>query len=433
MDVILTSKQKDYLIKVLTEDIDLNKSVDFSKVSSLDDLKNAVTSTGLQHGEETKTRNRSLELRKMLSAIDKLEDKEIFEKYFTKLSDLISIYKKGAFSLKKLSEIIVDLSNKDINVAKQQIEDIIKIFEDNRFGDKHKKKLISLLTGNEVLDLDKFYEETKRAYADYENSFAEGPYSPFSIYRTSPRLTILLKEDLSYNNIDFSAKEFNSQTSDISKVLYLIEMISQLKIYGNVNDSIQKIISSLKFSFNFDYAPNNVKADLYLKDSLMYDDRSNRPLQVAKKDTFIEVKYKPYTEPSYLSEFFKVDASDINNKLIMEGLSKIRNISDLKTSFIVFMSNLSENLKKTMESLEGDKIIEHLTNDLSGMIFKDNIFIPKKNIKFYWNSIGYAKRNRLSIWYEVINPEIYKISSMVGGKDKNGNNLLTFSRFVFKP
>jgi len=229
------------------------------------------------------------------------------------------------------------------------------------------------------------------------------------------------------------AKEFNSQTSDISKVLYLIELISQLKIYGNVNDSIQKIISSLKFSFNFDYAPNNVKADLYLKDSLIYDDRSNRPLQVAKKDTFIEVKYKPYTDPSYLSEFFKVDASEINNKLIMEGLSKIRNISDLKTSFIVFMSNLSENLKKTMESLEGDKIIEHLTNDLSGMIFKDNIFIPKKNIKFYWNSIGYAKRNRLSIWYEVINPEIYKISSMVGGKDKNGNNLLTFSRFVFKP
>jgi hypothetical protein len=154
---------------------------------------------------------------------------------------------------------------------------------------------------------------------------------------------------------------------------------------------------------------------------------------VAKKDTFIEVKYKPYDDPSYLSEFFKVDASDINNKLIMEGLSKIRNIGDLKTSFIVFMSNLSENLKKTMESLEGDKIIEHLTNDLSGIIFKDNIFIPKKNIKFYWNSIGYAKRNRLSIWYEVVNPEIYKISSMVKGKDENGNNLLSFSRFVFKP
>ena len=116
MDVLITFKQRDYLIKLLTEDIDLNKSVDFSKVSSLDDLKNAVTSTGLQHGEETKTRNRSLELRKMLSAIDKLEDKEIFEKYFTKLSDLISIYKKDSFSLKKLSEIIIDLSNLSIVV-----------------------------------------------------------------------------------------------------------------------------------------------------------------------------------------------------------------------------------------------------------------------------------------------------------------------------
>jgi hypothetical protein len=430
MNVLISINQINNISKKLklTEDINLNKDVDFSKVSSLDDLKNAVISTGLQHGEDTKTRNRSFELRKMLSAIDKLEDKEIFEKYFTKLSDLISTYKKGSFSLKKLSEIIIDLSEKDINVAKQQIEDIIRIFEDPRFEDKHKKKLISILTTRGSVDLDKFYEETKRAYADYENSFAEGPYSPFSIYRTSPRLTILLSQDFSYNNINFSSKEFNSQTSDISKVLYLIEMLSHLKIYGNVNDSIMRIISSLNFSFNFDYSPNNVKADLYLKESLIFDDRSNRPLQVAKKDTFIEVKYKPYMDASYLSEFFKVDASDVNYNLILNGLSKIKNVTDIKSTFIVFMSSLSENLKKTMESSEGNKIIDHLTNNLSGIIFKDNIFIPKKNIKFYWNSIGYAKRNRLSIWYKVENPDIYKISTMTGE-----NNKSTFSRFVFKP
>ena len=88
------------------------------------------------------------------------------------------------------------------------------------------------------------------------------------------------------------------------------------------------------------------------------------------------------------------------------------------------MSTLSENLRKTIESTEGDRIIDHLTNNLSGMIFKDNIFISKKDIRFYWNNIGYAKRSRLSIWYEVSdNPDMYKISSTSQG----------FSRFVFKP
>jgi len=427
MDILVTFKQINNLTKQLklTEDIDLNKNVDFSKVSSLDDLKTAVTSTGLQHGEETKTRNRSLELRKMLSAIDKLEDKEIFEKYFTKLSDLISTYKKGSFSLKKLSEIIIDLSNKDMNVAKQQIEDIIKIFEDPRFAEKHKKKLISILTSSGSVDLDKFYDETKRAYADYENSFAEGPYSPFSIYRTSPQLKVLLSQDSSYNNITISAAEFNEQSSDISKVIYLIQKLSSGKFYGNPNESIIRIISSLNFTFNFDYSPSNVKADLILRESLLFEDRMFRKTtQIAKKDSFIEVKYKPFSEPSYLSEFFKVDASSVNATLIEEELSKIPKVDNVRETFKIFMSTLSENLRNTIESTEGDRIIDHLTNNLSGIIFKDNIFISKKDIRFYWNNIGYAKRSRLSIWYEVSDsPDMYKISSTLQG----------FSRFVFKP
>jgi hypothetical protein len=427
MDVLVTFKQINNIVKQLklTEDIDLNKEVDYSDVETLKDFKTAVKTTGLQYGENSKTRSRSAELDKILSAVDKLEDKEIFEKYFTNLSDLMSTYKKGSFSLKKLSEIIIDLSSKDINVAKQQIEDIIKIFEDTRFAEKHKKKLISILTSSSSVDLDKFYDETKRAYADYENSFAEGPYSPFSIYRTSPQLKILLSQDLSYNNITISAAEFNGQSSDISKVIFLIQKLSSAKFYGNPNESIIRIISSLNFTFNFDYSPSNVKADLILREPLLFEDRTTRKLiQIAKKDSFIEVKYKQYEEPSYLSEFFKVDASSVNATLIEEELSKIPKVDNVRETFKIFMSTLSENLRKTIESTEGDRIIDHLTNNLSGIIFKDNIFISKKDIRFYWNNVGYAKRSRLSIWYEVSdNPDMYKISSTSQG----------FSRFVFKP
>ena len=429
MKVLVTLEQirKSFTYLILTEDdtIDLTKNIDISSNPSLGKLKKDAVSIGLQHNKGSKTRERGLELKKMLSSIEGLEDKEIFEKYFQKIAELISKYKSKSIAIKKLAEIVYDLSQKDINVAKQQIEDIIKIFEDPRFADKHKNRLIKILTDRGNVDLDNFYNETKRAYADYENSFAEGENSPFSIYRTSPQLKVLLLKDYSYNNMVILAREFNSQDSDISKVLYLIEKLISVKIYGDANDIISKIISSLSFTFNFNYSPENVKADLMLRDSLIYEDRITKKIvRIAQKGGLMEIKYKPFKEPSYLSEFFKIDASNVNYSLIIEGLSKIPKITDVKTAFKVFMSSLIGNLKKTMVTNDGERIIEHLTNNLSGIIFKDNIFIPKSDISFYWNSVGYANRDRLSIWYKVSeNPTIYKISSTPKG----------FSRYVFKP
>jgi hypothetical protein len=429
MKVLVTleqiKKSLPYLILTENDTIDLTKNIDISSNPSLKKLKNDAVTIGLQHNKGTKTRERGLELKKMLSSIEGLEDKETFEKYFQKIAELISKYKSKTIAIKKLAEIVYDLSQKDINVAKQQIEDIIKIFEDPRFADKHKNRLIKILTDRGNVDLDNFYNETKRAYADYENSFAEGENSPFSIYRTSPQLKVLLSKDYSYNNMVISAREFNSQDSDISKVLYLIEKLISVKIYGDANDIISKIISSLSFAFNFNYSPENVKADLILRDSLIYEDRiTKKVVRIAQKGGLMEIKYKPFKEPSYLSEFFKIDASNVNYSLIIEGLSKIPKITDVKTAFKVFMSSLIGNLKKTMVTTDGEKIIEHLTNNLSGIIFKDNIFIPKSDISFYWNSVGYANRDRLSIWYKVSgNPTIYKISSTSQG----------FSRYVFKP
>jgi hypothetical protein len=429
MKVLVTleqiKKSLPYLILTENDTIDLTKNIDISSNPSLKKLKNDAVTIGLQHNKGTKTRERGLELKKMLSSIEGLEDKETFEKYFQKIAELISKYKSKTIAIKKLAEIVYDLAQKDINVAKQQIEDIIKIFEDPRFADKHKNRLIKILTDRSNVDLDNFYTETKRAYADYENSFAEGESSPFSIYRTSPQLKVLLSKDYSYNNMVISAREFNSQDSDISKVLYLIEKLISVKIYGDANDIISKIISSLSFAFNFNYSPENVKADLILRDSLIYEDRiTKKVVRIAQKGGLVEIKYKPFKEPSYLSEFFKIDASNVNYSLIIEGLSKIPKITDVKTAFKVFMSSLIGNLKKTMVTTDGEKIIEHLTNNLSGIIFKDNIFIPKSDISFYWNSVGYANRDRLSIWYKVSgNPTIYKISSTSQG----------FSRYVFKP
>ena len=38
---------------------------------------------------------------------------------------------------------------------------------------------------------------------------------------------------------------------------------------------------------------------------------------------------------------------------------------------------------------------------MGGIIFANEVFIPKKFLKFYWNNIGFARKPRLSIFYEL--------------------------------
>lgn len=426
MKLVLTLEQyKSVISRLLIEDdseIRLDQDVDLSKVSSLKDFKNKVKTIGYQHAETSKSRKLGKDISIVLSDIEKLEDKEIFEKYFMKISELISIYKRGSFSLKKLSQIVDNLVKKDINVAKEQIEQIISIFEDKRFADKYKKKLIGILTGSTTIDLDSFYRETKKVYDEYQKSFAEGPMSPFLVHQTIPELSIFLSNDFKFNNIIISSNEFNQQKSDISKVLYLISAMSNKGFYSTPNDFIKNVILNLNFNVSFNYSEDNIKADLKLKEALVYEDRKTKKIEyIGAANSYVEVKHKPYKTPDFISEFFKVDSTDKNYTLLLDAISKIWKVTNPVESLKIFMESLSMNLYHTMLKGDGKNIINHLTKDMSGMIFKDNIFVRKEDIKFYWNTIGYAKRPRLSIFYDVKpNAKLYQLHKTNDG----------FNRFV---
>jgi len=65
-----------------------------------------------------------------------------------------------------------------------------------------------------------------------------------------------------------------------------------------------------------------------------------------------------------------------------------------------------------------------LVKDLSGMIFKDSIFIKKEDINFYWNTVGYAKKSRLSVFYKVNeNAKLYRIEKTDEGYTNQLDNI----------
>jgi hypothetical protein len=230
--------------------------------------------------------------------------------------------------------------------------------------------------------------------------------------------------DLNYNNLIISANKFNSQDSDLNKIIYVLDEISKSKYYSSGDEVISKVISSLKFVFDFNFSDENVKADLKLKDALIYENRDSRKVYtIAKKGSDVEVKYNLYNKPSYLSEFFKIDATDKNYNTIIRSLENVPRIKDINATYKLLMSTLANNLSNTINKTNGNQILEHLIKNLSGIIFKDNIFIKKEDISFYWNNVGYANKSRLSLYYDVNeNPTLYKISKTNMG----------FSRFVQK-
>ena len=396
--------------------LDIDK--DLSDIQSLHELTGFTKGSALKFGEKSKTRKLGIEISNILSNLENSEDRELFENYFLKIKDLLNPHHKPS-AFKKLEKIISELVSKDINVAKVQMESIISIFEDPRFEESHKKKLIKMLSSEETkLDLDDFFEETKKFYQEYEDSFAKGENTPFKEHRTSPKIKVKLAKDFLINNCLLSTNSFNEQKSDVSKVIEVIKLICSCKTYADPYTFIENVANGLKFKIEFDDNEDNIKADLILKNSLNFDSGGFRPETIAHKGKFIEVKYKPYDEPSYLSEFFKVDASDSGYNALVNAFEPLvkkyegsAKSVEGKQALTILLKGIVQNLNNTLvKSPMGENIIDHLTKNLAGIIFKNNVFVQKENIKFYWNTIGYASRARLSIWYEVKDSELWELT-----------------------
>jgi hypothetical protein len=229
---------------------------------------------------------------------------------------------------------------------------------------------------------------------------------------------VLLIKDYSFGDEVISKDEFNSQPSDVGRAAYLIKKISEIKAYRPLEVLLEEVISNLKFGIQFQYTEKNVKADLTQTQNLIsFNSKLMRTNIVGRAGQFVEIKNNNYKTPYYLSEFFKVDATSDAEKYLIDLMSKVPKVYDPKVTFSYFMALLAENFRKTLlTNGEGQKIIDHLTANLSGMIFSNDIFIQKKDISFYWNTVGYAKKPRISIFYEVSdNADVYKIEKNQSG------------------
>ena len=110
MKVIITESQYNFLIDFINENdevvIDLNEPIDLSKYDSIDEIIRAVKSLSLRHGKGTQSRNIYLDIDNLLSSLENISDKTLFNSYIKIIMNLISKYKSGSYTLKKLQILL---------------------------------------------------------------------------------------------------------------------------------------------------------------------------------------------------------------------------------------------------------------------------------------------------------------------------------------
>jgi hypothetical protein len=391
----------------------LDRPVDFSNIKTIGDLKDAVKSLSLGYGSKTQSRTSHKEINPLLDKLDGIKQKELFEQYFRVLMNLISTYKTKSFTLKRLNQLLSSLLSLDETDMYNKMDAVIKIFNDDRFKVGDMKALMKILLSDDNIDFNEFYNKAIKTYREYELSFVEGDdQKVFTEYFTSPRLEVVMRGDYNYGNVGFSKNEFNYQKTDVLKAKYLLTKLSQIKSFKPAEQIIEEVISNIKFGIVFDFSDKNIKADLkLLKDLYYFNPKLMKSIVVGYQGNYTEIKRKDFDKLDFLSEFFKVDATKDNKEILVSELSKMPKLKDPTQGFNIFMESLVNNLRRTLISTDqGNNIINHLTKNLSGMIFKDNVFIPIKDINFEWGNKGYANKPRLSILYKVSDdPNIFKL------------------------
>ena len=258
------------------------------------------------------------------------------------------------------------------------------IMDDQSYDSHYKVSVLNKLrredTDMSQKEIERFIAQASHSkYTQYENSF-KGQH--FKVVRT--------KLQLNYRN-----------TLDVTMVELIKSIIKRQR--GGDGRTMDEAIKTLMRAIKKEYKPERMlKADLECI-STIYDEEG---FKVIPEGSFVEVKKLDYLGDSYLSEFFAIYKRTDTPK-------------GTKTAqFELIYNKLIDRLYMEMsKSVFGEKLLIDIKSNFAGIIYDENIFVPKKDIELYWSNKGRAscKQKRLSIRYRV--KSVVNLYSYDKGKD----------------
>jgi hypothetical protein len=260
---------------------------------------------------------------------------------------------------------ILELSLQDPYKAINNLKIIADFINDEEFSDDITKKQLSQLRNmsrvpNNLEELLKNVRE--KEYSKYEKGFVG---NQFDLKRTSLSLKYKCGSDLD--------KSFFKKVQKLKSVSP--EEFKELLV--NIKDCVS---SSLE---------NEIvtKSDIVSKTPLYVMDNGQK-VEVFPKGSNFEVKKMDTNIDSYLSEFFSIFKSS--------------KVSQQKSVYLDVYNSIIKGIYSFVKG-KGQKYLDNIKNNMSGIVFENYIIVPIDYIEFYWSNIGQkgCDELRLSIRFRI--------------------------------
>lgn len=266
---------------------------------------------------------------------------------------------------------------------------ISEFLTDPKYSDDEIKIILKRYKGsdNAPLNLDDMTTKiASKEYTAYEEKLTK---DEFGLTRRFLSLDYRCEEDINKKLID---------------LLKDIKNLPEEQKYEQFENFFDKFINCLKQQL--EDPKYTIKADAInnLDEPIKYEGET-----ILKKGDYLEIKKMDFEVDSYLSEFFSIFKE-----------SKIRYLK--KTHIFIYNYFIDRVFQWINEN--GQNYLNTVRNNLAGIIFDNNTFVPIEQIDFYWSNKGQRGCNekRLSIRFR-IKPGLQSVVAYVYEPGKGENSL----------
>lgn len=280
-------------------------------------------------------------------------------------------------------EIKKDLKTKNIDKEKFKSETKIKEIELIKKLSKYRGK------DDSPENLDDFLSQIRNlTYQEYEDSLT----------------TDELKQKKTFLELDYGCTDDIDET--LIKLLEIIKKAEPEKKYEKFNEIFTKVTDCLLSFMNTD--TNVIKADAVydLDEPMSYEGKP-----VIMPGDYIEIKKMDPEVDSYLSEFFSI-------------FKQTKLIKSKKRDYIILYNYFVDMLFEWILK-HGEVYRQKVIDGMSGIIYDNNLFVPKDQIQVYWSNRGQrgCDERRLSLRFR-LRPGLDKMVGYVYTPGKGTESLV---------
>jgi predicted chitinase len=335
------------------------------------------------------SKKRKLKSNTFCRLLDSYNNSNAKEKIITSLQKIFNFFIKDGKGINKgVFPKLVRISL-DSNDFTHYLYIISEFLTNSEYEDDDLKIKLKRYKGRDYapLHLDDIAKQiASKEYTDYEEKLTK---DEFGISRT-------------FLSLDYRCEE--SVDKKIIELLKIIKNLPEDQKHQQFETFLEKFIGCLKQQL--DNPKYTIKADAInnLEEPIRYEGET-----ILKKGDYLEIKKMDFEVDSYLSEFFSIFKE-----------SKIKYLK--KTHILIYNYFVDRVFQWINEN--GQNYLNTVKNNLAGIIFDNNTFVPIDQIDFYWSNKGQRGCNekRLSIRFR-IKPGLQSVVSYIYEPGKGENSL----------